>query len=78
MQVSSIVTVHSDIGGGVVTEEVPADPKPHVHLLPASGGLKVAVLARPFAQGGPYYRPVQVAKRSSQRLRASACKRRAT
>ncbi|MBW4470799.1 MAG: DEAD/DEAH box helicase [Stenomitos rutilans HA7619-LM2] len=55
--VSSIVTVHSDIGGGVATEEVPSDPKPHIHLLPASTGLKVAVLARPFAQGGPYYRP---------------------
>jgi len=55
--VSTIVTVHSDIGGGVATEEVPSDPKPHVHLLPASTGLKVAVLARPFAQGGPYYRP---------------------
>jgi SNF2 family DNA or RNA helicase len=55
--VSSIVTVHSDIGGGVATEEVPSDPKPHVHLLPASTGLKVAVLARPFAQDGPYYRP---------------------
>ncbi|XGV97207.1 MAG: DEAD/DEAH box helicase [Leptolyngbya sp. BL-A-14] len=55
--VSSIVTVHSDIGGGVATEEVPSDPKPHVHLLPASTGLKVAVLARPFANAGPYYRP---------------------
>ena len=55
--VSSIVTVHSDIGGGVATEEVPADPKPHIHLLPASAGLKVAVLARPFANAGPYYRP---------------------
>lgn len=55
--VSSIVTVHSDIGGGVATEEVPSDPKPHVHLLPASAGLKVAVLVRPFTQGGPYYRP---------------------
>jgi SNF2 family DNA or RNA helicase len=56
--VSNIVTVHSDIGGGVKNaEEVPADPKPHVHLLPAGDGLKVAVLCRPFAQGGPYYRP---------------------
>lgn len=55
--VSSIVTVHSDIGGGVASEEVPSDAKPHIHLLPASTGLKVAVLARPFAQGGPYYRP---------------------
>jgi len=55
--VSSLVTIHSDIGGGVAAEEVPADPKPHVHLLPAGEGLKVAVLTRPFAQGGPYYRP---------------------
>ncbi|MBW4519829.1 MAG: DEAD/DEAH box helicase [Scytolyngbya sp. HA4215-MV1] len=56
--VSGIVTVHSDIGGGVSNaEEVPADAKPHVHLLPAGDGLKVAVLTRPFAQGGPYYRP---------------------
>ncbi|MGV0023893.1 DEAD/DEAH box helicase [Phormidesmis priestleyi] len=55
--VSSIVTVHSDIGGGVVAEEVSADSKPHIHLLPAGTGLKVAVLVRPFAQGGSYYRP---------------------
>jgi superfamily II DNA or RNA helicase len=55
--VSGIVTVHSDIGGGVVAEEVPSDPKPHIHLLPAGTGLKVAVLVRPFAQGGSYYRP---------------------
>jgi superfamily II DNA or RNA helicase len=56
--VSGIVTVHSDIGGGVTSaEEVAADAKPHVHLLPAGDGLKVAVLTRPFAQGGPYYRP---------------------
>jgi SNF2 family DNA or RNA helicase len=55
--VSSIVTVHSDIGGGIALEEVPADSTPHVHLLPAVAGLKVAVLSRPFAQGGSYYRP---------------------
>ncbi|GAB4228809.1 MAG: DEAD/DEAH box helicase [Elainellaceae cyanobacterium] len=55
--VSSIVTVHSDIGGGVASQEVPADSRPHIHLLPASTGLKVAVLSRPFAEGGPYYRP---------------------
>ena len=56
--VSGIVTVQSDIGGGMANaEEVPADPKPHVHLLPAGEGLKVAVLSRPFAQAGSYYRP---------------------
>ena len=56
--VSGIVTVQSDIGGGMANaEEVPADPKPHVHLLPAGAGLKVAVLSRPFANAGAYYRP---------------------
>ncbi|MCG9892230.1 MAG: DEAD/DEAH box helicase [Thermosynechococcaceae cyanobacterium MS004] len=56
--VSGVVTVHSDIGGGVASaEEVPADTKPHVHLLPAGEGLKVAIMARPFTQGGPYFRP---------------------
>jgi superfamily II DNA or RNA helicase len=56
--VSSVVTVHSDIGGTIVdAEEVAADPTPHIHLLPAGKGLRVAVLSRPFANEGPYYRP---------------------
>lgn len=56
--VSGIVTVHSDIGGGGASAtEVPSDPKPHLHLLPAGAGLKVAILSRPFATGGPYYHP---------------------
>lgn len=56
--VSSLVTVHSDIGGGVASaKEVPAQALPHIHLLPAGEGLKVAVLSRPFAEGGPYYPP---------------------
>ncbi len=56
--VSSIVTVHSDIGGEFsIAEEVPAQTIPHIQLLPAGGGLKVAILSRPFAQGGSYYRP---------------------
>jgi SNF2 family DNA or RNA helicase len=56
--VSGIVTVHSDIGGGLEgAEELPAQTIPHIHLLPANAGLKVSLLSRPFAQGGPYYRP---------------------
>jgi len=56
--ISSIVTVHSDIGGVVSdAEEVPSDSKPHVHILPSGDGLKVAVLARPFGNAGAYYRP---------------------
>ncbi len=58
--ISGLVTVHSDIGGGMENvEAVPADPKPHVHLLPASGGLRVAVLVKPFAIGGAYFQPGQ-------------------
>lgn len=74
--VSRIVTVHSDIGGGVVAEEVPSDPKPHIHLLPAGSGLKVAVLVRPFTEGGPYYRPGKggetvIAEVNGKRLQAN-------
>lgn len=59
-QVSSLVTIHSDIGGGLSNvESVPANPTPHVHLLPFGEGLKMAVLTQPFSEagGGPYYSP---------------------
>jgi superfamily II DNA or RNA helicase len=56
--VSGIVTVHSHIGAEVQNaEEVAAQARPHVQLLPAGAGLRVAMLIRPFPQGGPYYRP---------------------
>ncbi len=56
--VSGIVTVHSDIGGGLEgATEVPAQTILHIHLLPAGAGLRVSMLSCPFAQGGPYYRP---------------------
>ncbi|HIK43674.1 MAG TPA: DEAD/DEAH box helicase [Leptolyngbyaceae cyanobacterium M65_K2018_010] len=56
--VAGLVTVHSDIGGGVAdAEAVPAHPQPHLHLLPAGEGLKVSLLTRPFGDDGPYYRP---------------------
>ena len=57
--VSSLVTVQSDIGGGVAAEEVPADPTPRVHLLPAGEGLKASLLTHPFPEGGSYYPPGQ-------------------
>jgi superfamily II DNA or RNA helicase len=56
--VSRLVTVQSDIGGGLDgAETVPANAKPHLHLLPAGSGLKVVMLVQPFGQDGPYYRP---------------------
>jgi len=53
---SSILTVHSDIGGSAA-ETVPADPTPCFHLLPYNDGLKVELLVRPFADAGPYFAP---------------------
>lgn len=73
--ISTLVTVQSDIGGGVAVEEVPADSTPRVHLLPAGDGLKVSVLAHPFPEGGSYYTPGQggatvIAEVEGKRLQA--------
>ncbi|TAN47556.1 MAG: DEAD/DEAH box helicase, partial [Methylococcaceae bacterium] len=56
--VSSLVMVHSDIGGVVGEgEAVAADPQPRVHLLPEGAGLRVEILVRPFGNAGPYFPP---------------------
>ncbi len=56
--ISGVLTVHSDIGGSSANaEQVTADNTPRVHLLPLGEGLRVAVLIRPLAEGGAYYRP---------------------
>jgi len=55
--VAGNIVVQSDVGGVANIDSVPSDATPHVHLLPASPGLRVSVLARPFATGGPYYAP---------------------
>ncbi len=75
--ISGLVTVHSDIGGGMENvESVPSDPKPHVHLLPANEGLKAAILVRPFAIGGAYFQPGEggetvIAEIDGQRLQTT-------
>ncbi|MFM1841286.1 MAG: hypothetical protein RLZZ490_17 [Cyanobacteriota bacterium] len=56
--VASLVTVHSDIGGGLDNvESLPAHSLPHFHLLPLEGGLRIALLTRPFGDVGPYFQP---------------------
>lgn len=56
--ISGLVTVQSDIGGGTDNAElVPAQPIPHVHLLPAGEGLKMMIMVRPFGQCGSYFPP---------------------
>lgn len=56
--VSSLVTIHSDIGGEMADmEAIEADAKPHIHLMPAGTGLKLSMLTRPFPNSGAYYPP---------------------
>ncbi|CAH0252722.1 RNA polymerase-associated protein RapA [Massilia sp. Bi118] len=56
--ISSIVTVQSDIGGSPADiEQVTADLRLHVHLLPYQQGLRVRVLVRPLPDAGPYLQP---------------------
>jgi SNF2 family DNA or RNA helicase len=56
--ISSIVTVQSDIGGSAADiEQVAADPRLHVHLLPYQQGLRMQVLVRPLPDAGAYYQP---------------------
>ncbi|MBX2863185.1 MAG: DEAD/DEAH box helicase [Leptolyngbyaceae cyanobacterium MAG.088] len=56
--VSSLVTIHSDIGADMADmETIEADAKPHVHLMPAGDGLKLSMLTRPFPNSGAYYPP---------------------
>ncbi|WP_426192262.1 DEAD/DEAH box helicase [Massilia sp. DWR3-1-1] len=56
--ISSIVTVQSDIGGsdGDI-DQVAADPRLHVHLLPYQQGLRMQLLVRPLPGAGAYYPP---------------------
>ena len=56
--ISSIVTVQSDIGGSAADiEQVAADPRLHVNLLPYQQGLRIQVMVRPLPAAGPYFRP---------------------
>lgn len=54
---TSLITVHSSIGGGLENvPEVAANPLPHVVLAPAGDGLRVQLKVRPLEHGS-YYRP---------------------
>jgi len=55
--VSSLVTVHSDIGGGGNLEERPAEPTPLLLLTPYGDGLRLEMKVRPLGEEGPLFRP---------------------
>ena len=59
-KVSSLVAVHSEIGGDLPSaESVAGDARPHIHLLPFQGGLRAEFFVRPFGDDGPFCRPGQ-------------------
>jgi len=53
---SSILTVHSDIGDDSA-KTLTGDATPCFHLLPYQAGLRIELLVRPFSDAGPYFRP---------------------
>ncbi|MBC8351712.1 MAG: DEAD/DEAH box helicase [Planctomycetes bacterium] len=59
--IASLVTVHSEIGGGAIESgaTVESDPRPHLHLVPYQKGLRAEFYVRSFGGDGPFYRPGQ-------------------
>ncbi|MEL4897540.1 DEAD/DEAH box helicase [Crocosphaera sp. Alani8] len=56
--ISSLLTVHSDIGGDIADAiEVIAQPLPHLQLLPNDEGLSARVVVCPFEKGHSFYHP---------------------
>ncbi len=56
--ISSLLTVHSDIGGDIAdAQEVEAQAIPHLQLLPNQEGLSVRIMVCPFGQGKSFYQP---------------------
>ena len=55
---SSCMTIHSDIGGSSTEiEEIPASSQITIQLLPVGAGFRVSMLIKPFGEGGPYLHP---------------------
>jgi len=55
---SSIIAIHSDIGSNIQDiDEIEADNKLRVQLIPFGEGLKLQILIKPFSEGGSYYKP---------------------
>ncbi|MBN1930172.1 MAG: DEAD/DEAH box helicase [Desulfobacterales bacterium] len=56
--ISSVLTVHSDIGGkSKDIEEIEAESNIYLHLLPAGSGFRLEMFVKPFGNGGPYLKP---------------------
>lgn len=54
---STLVVVQSDLAGSDQVKEIPADPTPHVHVMPFQEGIKVEFLVKPFGGSGSFFKP---------------------
>ncbi len=57
--IAPLLTVQSDIGGGVDqnAEFVECDPRLHIQIQPAGDGLRMGAFVRPFGEQGPLFSP---------------------
>lgn len=57
--VSSLVTIHSELGTDDLTgvESVPPDSRPRLQLIPEGDGIRVTLQVRPFGSYGPFFHP---------------------
>ncbi|OPY84635.1 MAG: ATP-dependent helicase HepA [Syntrophus sp. PtaU1.Bin208] len=57
-ELSTLVTIHSTIGGSAESlEEIQGDPRPVVQLVPMGEGFHVELLVQPFGSGGTRLKP---------------------
>jgi hypothetical protein len=52
-----LITVHSDLAGASRADVVPADCRPHAHILPYRDGISLEFLVKPIAGGSSSFRP---------------------
>ncbi len=52
-----LITVHSDLEGANRAAVIPADSRPHAHILPFRDGISVEFLVKPIADGSSSFRP---------------------
>lgn len=54
---SSVVTVHSDITDGVAVKSIPCDPRLRVQIIPIGDGLRAELFVKPLGLEPPYVKP---------------------
>ncbi len=54
---SSVITVHSDITDGIEVKSIPCDPRLRVQIIPLGDGLRAELFVKPLGSEPPYVKP---------------------